>query len=82
MPRQARFAARLSQALFDFVVQLLPPDAELAIKDDVRLLLQRLLRTLQPNAVLLAFGSTANGFSLRNSGLSFFSLAALDLYPL
>lgn len=82
MPRQARFAARLSQALFDFVVQLLPPDAELAIKDDVRLLLQRLLRTLQPDAVLLAFGSTANGFSLRNSGLSFFSLAALDLYPL
>ncbi|KAL9710760.1 hypothetical protein Ac2012v2_006296 [Leucoagaricus gongylophorus] len=65
----ARFAARLSQALFDFVVQLLPPDAELAIKDDVRLLLQRLLRTVQPNAILLAFGSTANGFALCNSDM-------------
>jgi len=82
MPRQARFAARLSQALFDFVVQLLPPDGELAIKDDVRLLLQRLLRTLQPDAVLLAFGSTANGFSLRNSGRSFFFLPPPNLYPL
>ena len=63
------------------MVQLLPPDGELAIKDDVRLLLQRLLRTLHPDAVLLAFGSTANGFSLRNSGRSFFFLPLLNPIP-
>ena len=63
-----RFVAGLSQCLFDFVVQLLPTVEELAVKEDVRKLLERLIRTIEPNSRLLSFGSTANGFSLRNSG--------------
>lgn len=63
-----RFVTDLSQCLFDFVVQLLPTQEELAIKEDVRKLLERLIRTIEPDSRLLSFGSTANGFSLRNSG--------------
>ena len=62
------FFVELSQALFDFVVQLLPTAEELTVKEDVRKLLERLIRTIQPESRLLSFGSTANGFSLRNSG--------------
>ena len=43
---------------------------ELAVKEDVRKLLERLIRTIEPESRLLSFGSTANGFSLRNSGQS------------
>ena len=43
---------------------------ELAVKEDVRKLLERLIRTIEPESRLLSFGSTANGFSLRNSGAS------------
>ncbi|THH33283.1 hypothetical protein EUX98_g933 [Antrodiella citrinella] len=64
-----RFLAEFSQCLFDFVIQLLPTPEELAIKEDVRKLLERLIRTLEPDSRLLSFGSTANGFSLRNSDM-------------
>jgi terminal uridylyltransferase len=64
------FHAELSQCLFDFVIQLLPTAEEMAVKEDVRKLLERLIRTIEPNSRLLSFGSTANGFSLRNSGPS------------
>lgn len=74
-----RFVADLSQCLFDFVIQLLPPPDELHIKEDVRKLLERLIRTIEPDSRLLAFGSTANGFSLRNSGLSHFRLSMSSL---
>jgi len=63
-----RFVAELSQCLFDFVIQLLPTQEEMAVKEDVRKLLERLIRTIEPESRLLSFGSTANGFSLRNSG--------------
>jgi len=63
-----RFLADLSQCLFDFVIQLLPTPEELSVKEDVRKLLERLIRTIEPDSRLLSFGSTANGFSLRNSG--------------
>jgi DNA polymerase sigma len=63
-----RFVAELSQCLFDFVIQLLPTQEEMAVKEDVRKLLERLIRTIEPDSRLLSFGSTANGFSLRNSG--------------
>jgi terminal uridylyltransferase len=63
-----RFVADLSQCLFDFVIQLLPTQEEMAVKEDVRKLLERLIRTIEPDSRLLSFGSTANGFSLRNSG--------------
>lgn len=63
-----KFVADLSQCLLDFVVQLLPTPEELAVKEDVRKLLERLIRSIEPESRLLSFGSTANGFSLRNSG--------------
>ena len=65
-----RFVGELSQCLYDFVVQLLPTTEELAVKGDVRKLLERLIRSIEPESRLLSFGSTANGFSLRNSGES------------
>lgn len=63
-----KFLLEFSQSLVDFVVQLLPTAEELAIKEDVRKLLERLIRTIEPESRLLSFGSTANGFSLKNSG--------------
>jgi terminal uridylyltransferase len=65
-----KFLLEFSQCLVDFVVQLLPTVEELAIKEDVRKLLERLIRTIEPESRLLSFGSTANGFSLKNSGPS------------
>ncbi|THU97890.1 hypothetical protein K435DRAFT_721362 [Dendrothele bispora CBS 962.96] len=64
-----RFIADLSQCLFDFVIQLLPTPDEMSVKEDVRKLLERLIRTIEPDSRLLSFGSTANGFSLRNSDM-------------
>ncbi|KAH7100474.1 hypothetical protein BKA62DRAFT_800574 [Auriculariales sp. MPI-PUGE-AT-0066] len=62
------FQLELNAHLYDFVCRLLPTQDELAIKEDVRRLLEKLIRTIEPDSRLLAFGSTANGFSLRNSG--------------
>ncbi|CAL1698091.1 unnamed protein product [Somion occarium] len=64
-----RFVSEFSRCLFDFVIQLLPTTEELTIKEDVRKLLERLIRTIEPESRLLSFGSTANGFSLRNSDM-------------
>ncbi|KAF8262459.1 hypothetical protein EI94DRAFT_1704748 [Lactarius quietus] len=64
-----RFVTDFSQCLFEFVIQLLPTVEELAVKEDVRKLLERLIRTIEPDSRLLSFGSTANGFSLRNSDM-------------
>lgn len=68
--RRQLFFHELSQCLFDFVIQLLPTAEEMAIKEDVRRLLEKLIKTIEPDSRLLSFGSTANGFSLRNSGTS------------
>ncbi|THH17483.1 hypothetical protein EW146_g3334 [Bondarzewia mesenterica] len=72
------FVADLSQCLFDFVIQLLPTAEELAVKEDVRKLLERLIRTIEPDSRLLSFGSTANGFSLRNSDMDLCCLIDSD----
>ena len=61
------------------MVQLLPTAEEMAVKEDVRKLLERLIRTMEPDSRLLSFGSTANGFSLRNSGLFSFSFSFATL---
>jgi terminal uridylyltransferase len=71
-----RFVTDLSQRLFEFVIQLLPTQEEMAVKEDVRKLLERLIRTIEPDSRLLSFGSTANGFSLRNSGEGVYLLDA------
>lgn len=65
-----RFIQDFSQCLYEFVVQLLPTAEEMAVKEDVRKLLERLIRTIEPDSRLLSFGSSANGFSLKNSGTS------------
>ncbi|OJA17826.1 hypothetical protein AZE42_06159 [Rhizopogon vesiculosus] len=72
------FAVELSQALFDFVIQRLPTQEEMAVKEDVRKLLERLIRTIEPDSRLLSFGSTANGFSLRNSDMDLCCLIDSD----
>lgn len=71
------FFHELSQCLFDFVIQLLPTNEEMAIKEDVRRLLEKLIKTIEPESRLLSFGSSANGFSLRNSGTFWLVLYAL-----
>ncbi|SJL08252.1 uncharacterized protein ARMOST_11615 [Armillaria ostoyae] len=77
-PSKQRFVAELSQCLFDFVIQLLPTAEEMAVKEDVRKLLERLIRTIEPDSRLLSFGSTANGFSLRNSDMDLCCLIDSD----
>ncbi|KAI8972547.1 hypothetical protein BD414DRAFT_469165 [Trametes punicea] len=64
-----RFINDFSQCLYEFVVQLLPTPEEMAVKEDVRKLLERLIRTIEPDSRLLSFGSSANGFSLKNSDM-------------
>lgn len=78
VPKQ-RFIADISQCLFEFVIQLLPTPEEIAVKEDVRKLLERLIRTIEPDSRLLSFGSTANGFSLKNSGNSTVQLLIFQL---
>ncbi|KII83640.1 hypothetical protein PLICRDRAFT_127301 [Plicaturopsis crispa FD-325 SS-3] len=73
-----RFVVSLSACLFDFVIQLLPTADEMAVKEDVRKLLERLIRTIEPDSRLLSFGSTANGFSLRNSDMDLCCLIDSD----
>lgn len=63
-----RFVTEFSQCLFDFVIQLMPTAEEMAVKEDVRKLLERLIRTIEPDSRLLSFGSSANGLGLKNSG--------------
>ncbi|KAI0920419.1 hypothetical protein AcV5_010157 [Taiwanofungus camphoratus] len=70
-----RFCAEFSQCLYDFVIQLLPTTEEMAVKEDVRKLLERLIRTIEPDSRLLSFGSSANGFNLRNSGMDALCIA-------
>ena len=67
--RRFKYIADLSQCLLRFLIPLLPTPEELAVKEDVRKLLERLIRNIEPNSQLLSFGSTANGFLLRNSGM-------------
>ncbi|KAI5990415.1 hypothetical protein EDD15DRAFT_2452343 [Pisolithus albus] len=76
--RHRLFVNELSQALFEFVGQLLPTAQELVVKEDVRKLLERLIRTIEPESRLLSFGSTANGFNLRNSDMDLCCLIDSD----
>nr|GAT48171.1 predicted protein [Mycena chlorophos] len=78
LPTRQQFFGDLSQCLFDFVIQLLPTESEIALKEDVRRLLERLIKTLEPKSRLLSFGSSANGFSLRNSDMDLCCLIDSD----
>ncbi|PVG00163.1 hypothetical protein CPB86DRAFT_872149 [Serendipita vermifera] len=67
--RVAHQVLELSHCLLDFVAQLSPTREEISVKEDVRKLLERLIRTIEPSAKLLSFGSTANGLNLKNSDM-------------
>ncbi|WVQ84006.1 hypothetical protein IAT38_006151 [Cryptococcus sp. DSM 104549] len=64
-----RFLNDLSTSLFSFVLPLLPPSEELSVKEEVRGLIEKLIKTLEPSARLLSFGSSCNSFGLRNSDM-------------
>lgn len=75
-PRSARSHAALGQhhadltrAIVPFLAPLLPTEEEYRIKEALRRRLQRLAQHIDPHASLLAFGSMANGFALRNSDM-------------
>ncbi|XAO24786.1 hypothetical protein I312_103592 [Cryptococcus bacillisporus CA1280] len=64
-----RFLNDLSTSLFSFVLPLLPPSEELSVKEEVRCLIEKLIKGLEPSARLLSFGSSCNSFGLRNSDM-------------
>ncbi|WVN88679.1 uncharacterized protein L203_103892 [Cryptococcus depauperatus CBS 7841] len=64
-----RFLNDLSSSLFSFVLPLLPPGEELSVKEEVRCLIEKLIKSLEPSARLLSFGSSCNSFGLRNSDM-------------
>ncbi|KAF8513399.1 hypothetical protein JB92DRAFT_227219 [Gautieria morchelliformis] len=76
------WTSSLARDLHNFVIQLLPTTEEMAVKEDVRKLLERLIRTIEPESRLLSFGSTANGFSLRNSDMDLCCLIDSNQPPL
>ncbi|ORX34392.1 hypothetical protein BD324DRAFT_146131 [Kockovaella imperatae] len=64
-----RFLNDLSSSLFSFVLPLLPTNEELTVKEEVRGLIEKLIKTIEPSARLLSFGSSCNSFGLRNSDM-------------
>ncbi|RXK37596.1 hypothetical protein M231_05138 [Tremella mesenterica] len=64
-----RFLNDLSSSLFSFVLPLLPTNEELHVKEEVRGLIEKLIKTIEPSARLLSFGSSCNSFGLRNSDM-------------
>lgn len=63
-----QYLTDLSTSLFSFVLPLLPTPEELATKEEVRVLIEKLIKTIEPSSRLLSFGSSCNSFGLRNSG--------------
>lgn len=71
-----RHAADLAHALVAFLAPLLPTEAEYSLKEATRRRLEALVARVSPGARLLAFGSMANGFALRNSDMDLCCLLA------
>lgn len=63
-----RYTAELTNCIIAFLSPILPTEEEYRIKEATRRQLERLAAKVSPGAKLLAFGSMANGFALRNSG--------------
>lgn len=63
-----RYTAELTNCIIAFLSPILPTEEEYRIKEATRRQLERLAARVSPGAKLLAFGSMANGFALRNSG--------------
>ncbi|KAK4685371.1 terminal uridylyltransferase, partial [Tremellales sp. Uapishka_1] len=64
-----RFLVDLSASLSNFVIPMLPTHEELTVKEEVRALIEKLIRTIEPSAELCSFGSSCNSFGLRNSDM-------------
>lgn len=63
-----RYTAELTNCIIAFLSPMLPTEEEYRMKEATRRQLERLTGKVSPGAKLLAFGSMANGFALRNSG--------------
>ncbi|SPO36902.1 related to caffeine-induced death protein 1 Cid1 [Pseudozyma flocculosa] len=64
-----RHTAELTNCIIAFLSPILPTEEEYRIKEATRRQLERLASKVSPGAKLLAFGSMANGFALRNSDM-------------
>ena len=63
-----RHCMELTSCIITFLGPILPTEEEYRVKEATRRQLERLAGRVSPGAKLLAFGSMANGFALRNSG--------------
>ncbi|CAO1632277.1 unnamed protein product [Sympodiomycopsis kandeliae] len=75
MPHE-RFVAELTNCIIAFLSPILPTEEEYRIKEATRRQLERLAGKVIPGARLLAFGSMANGFALKNSDMDLCCLTA------
>ncbi|KAE8258669.1 hypothetical protein A4X13_0g1538 [Tilletia indica] len=64
-----RLTTELTSCIIGFLTPILPTEEEYRIKEATRRQLERLACRVSPGAKLLAFGSMANGFALRNSDM-------------
>ncbi|CAO1615741.1 unnamed protein product [Parajaminaea phylloscopi] len=64
-----RYTAELTNCIIAFLSPILPTEEEYRMKEATRRQLERLAGRVRPGAKLLAFGSMANGFALRNSDM-------------
>ncbi|WFC94267.1 RNA uridylyltransferase [Malassezia brasiliensis] len=71
MQTYERHTADLARAMIEILEPMLPTDREYKIKEATRRQLEQLAAHVCPGARLLAFGSMANGFALRNSETDF-----------
>ncbi|KAF6766887.1 Nucleotidyl transferase domain protein [Kalmanozyma brasiliensis GHG001] len=68
-PHWERHTNELTSCVVAFLSPILPTEEEYRIKEATRRQLERLANRVSPGAKLLAFGSMANGFALRNSDM-------------
>ena len=61
-----RHTSELSRAIIEYLAPILPTEDEYRTKEGIRRELMRIASKLHPKATLLAFGSMANGFALKN----------------
>ncbi|PWN33284.1 PAP/OAS1 substrate-binding domain-containing protein, partial [Meira miltonrushii] len=73
-----RYTADLTNCIIAFLTPILPTEEEYRIKEATRRQLERLTGKVSPGAKLLAFGSMANGFALKNSDMDLCCLLASD----
>ncbi len=77
-PHWDRHTAELTNCLIAFLSPIMPTEEEYRIKEATRRQLERLANRVSPGAKLLAFGSMANGFALRNSDMDLCCLIGKD----